>query len=474
MSTQQLRVHTTTFTYEATTEAYAFFYHFVKEYGEDQAFLLDSVTRDEIPYTSSMIGLFPILSVHGKGEKLMVQGERSVLEQLELPRQDTIEGNLSYQLDQIMAKFIVDDHLPHYAFGYLGFFGYDAIRYFEAIPATTYDDREIDDFHLQIHRMMMHFSPEKIVLYVHSFDHNERIDHEHIEQLMQKSHEGIPYFSGYQSEDLQIVEDVSFEEYVSRIEKTKAYIRAGDIFQCVISKRDRIKGTIDPLAVYGRLRGMNPSPYMFYANYGHYMLFGASPEMQVRMEDGIVQMKPIAGTSKGKGKTKEENEKLISALVADEKERAEHVMLVDLCRNDIGRIAQPGTVKVEQLLQIEEYSHVYHLVSLVKGNVREKVSSFDVFLSTFPAGTLSGAPKVRAMEIIDEIEDVHRGPYGGVIGMIDCYGNLDTAIIIRTVVVKDGVSYLQAGAGIVADSDPEQEWRECNHKLGALRATLFA
>ncbi len=469
----KVSVHTTRYEFSPETEAFALFRTFVRRYGGEQGFLLDSITGGEIKYSSSMIGLFPVLSVRGKGDKLRVQGDDTLLQIGQFPKAATIAGNLPALLDGIMAKFEVDVNLPTYAFGYLGFFGYDAIRYFEHIPETTKDDREIDDFCLQVHRVIMHFSPERIIVYMHELAGVEGPSITDIEGLMKESRETPADFAEHSSAALRVSEDVSYEDYVERIRKTKEYIAAGDVFQCVISKRIRVKGDIDTLAVYGRLRSMNPSPYMFYVSYGDYILFGASPEMQVRMENGIVQMKPIAGTSKGKGKTQEENERLKEALLSDEKERAEHVMLVDLCRNDLGRIAVPGTVNVEQLIQIEEYSHVFHLVSLITAKVRQGISSFDVFLSTFPAGTLSGAPKVRAMEIIDELEDFHRGPYGGVIGMIDCFGNLDTAIVIRTVVHQNGVSYLQAGAGIVADSNPDQEWQECNHKLGALRATLF-
>ncbi len=469
----KISVHTRRYEFSPETEAFAFFRTFVRRYGDEQGFLLDSITGNESKYSSSMIGLFPVLSVRGKGDQLRVEGDSTLLKEAQFPTTATIIGNLPALLDGIMGRFEVDAKLPAYAFGYLGFFGYDAIRYFENIPETTTDDRQIDDFYLQVHRMIMHFSPDHIVVYVHDFAGIDGPSITDIEQLMQESRESSIPFSDSLSAELQVSEDVSYEDYVERIRKTKEYIAAGDVFQCVISKRIRVEGTIDTLSVYGRLRSMNPSPYMFYVSYGDYILFGASPEMQVRMENGIVQMKPIAGTSKGKGKTKEENERLKEVLLKDEKERAEHVMLVDLCRNDLGRIAVPGTVNVEQLIQIEEYSHVFHLVSLITAKVRQGISSFDVFLSTFPAGTLSGAPKVRAMEIIDELEDFHRGPYGGVIGMIDCFGNLDTAIVIRTVVHQNGISYLQAGAGIVADSDPDQEWQECNHKLGALRATLL-
>lgn len=470
---EELRVRTTRYELKTQAEAFAFFVAFVREYGEDQAFLLDSVTDANKSYCSSMIGLFPMIAVKGKGNQLSLSGHKSVVDRLRMESSQTICGDLSTRLDAILHSFAVEVHLPAYAFGYLGFFGYDAIRYFEKIPVSTQDDRGIDDFHLQIHRIVMHITPEMTVVYVHDIDGVDGPLIEDVERIMETARTQPLFFRGYDQTKLTSHEDVSLEVYRQRVERIKEYVRAGDVFQCVISKRLRVMGDVDTLEVYGRLRKMNPSPYMFYAHYGSYLIFGASPEMQLRIEGKDVQMRPIAGTSKGKGSTPEENQRLIDDLQHDPKERAEHVMLVDLCRNDIGRIAVPGTVQVEQLLEIEEYSHVYHLVSRVSATILDGISPFDVFLSTFPAGTLSGAPKVRAMEIIDELEDVHRGPYGGIIGMFDVLGNVDTAIIIRTVVYQDNVCYLQAGAGIVADSDADQEWKECDHKLGALRATIY-
>lgn len=465
-------VRTSTYQFPTKLDAFSFFVAFVREFGEEQGFLLDSVVDAKSQYVSSMIGLFPVLEVRGKGERLTVTGESGLLQGMGIDREQKIAGDLPERLDRIFEGLSPQSGLPPYALGFLGFFGYDAVRYFETLPQRTVDDRNIDDFRLQIHRVVVHVSPEKTTVFVHEFPGVEGPGIEAVERALSACADGDPRFEGYDRTALQVMEDVSYADYVRRIERTKEYIRAGDVFQCVVSKRMRVVGTVDTLEVYGRLRKMNPSPYMFYINYGEYLVFGASPEMQVRLEGGLAQMKPIAGTTKGKGRTAAENERLVADLLSDPKEGAEHVMLVDLCRNDLGRIAEPGTVEVRQLLGVEEYSHVFHLVSHVTATVKKGVGPFEAFLATFPAGTLSGAPKVRAMEIIEELEDFRRGPYGGVIGMFDCQGNMDTAIVIRTVVYQDRVSYLQAGAGIVADSDPAQEWLECNHKLGALRATI--
>jgi anthranilate synthase component 1 len=467
-----MRVRTRTHRFTTQAEAFDLFVELVREHGEDQAFLLDSITDARTQYCSSIIGLFPLLRVAGRGKQMTVTGVESVLRELPVGRSIVVEKDLPLHLDAIQAAFAVDASLPAYSFGYLGFFGHDSIRHFEDIPANTMDDRGIDDFCLQIHRIIIHVTPETTTVYLHEFDGVEGPGIRSVVAAAERAAREQPKFEGYDRSALVVAEDVEYADYVRRIERVKEYILAGDVFQCVISKRMRITGKLDTLQAYGQLRRMNPSPYMFYANYGSYLIFGASPEMQVRVEGGMAQMKPIAGTSKGKGTTPQENQALCDALLSDPKERAEHVMLVDLCRNDLGRVAVPGSVKVEHLLEIEEYSHVFHLVSHVTARVRPEVSPFDVFLATFPAGTLTGAPKVRALQIIDELEDFHRGPYGGVIGMFDHFGNLDTAIVIRTVVCQGDVAYLQAGAGIVADSVPDQEWRECDHKLGALRATI--
>ncbi len=251
------------------------------------------------------------------------------------------------------------------------------------------------------------------------------------------------------------------------VERTLEYIRAGDIIQAVLSQRFVRPTAAGPLAIYRALRHINPSPYMFLLALGDFHLVGASPEMLVRVEDGLVEVHPIAGT-RPRGVTPEEDAVLEAELRSDEKERAEHIMLVDLARNDVGRVGVPGTVQVSQLMEVERYSHVMHLVSHVTAQLRPDRTPFDALRSCFPAGTLSGAPKVRAMEIISELEPDRRGPYGGAVGYVGFNGNLDTAITIRTVVLKDGRAYVQAGAGIVADSKPEAEYVETVNKARAL------
>jgi anthranilate synthase component 1 len=251
----------------------------------------------------------------------------------------------------------------------------------------------------------------------------------------------------------------------------KQYIYDGDIIQGVPSLRVQKATKASPFAIYRALRSINPSPYMYFLHLDDIYIVGASPELLVRVEDGIVSNHPIAGT-RPRGKDNSEDKALEEELKNDEKERAEHVMLVDLARNDVGRISEPGTVQVTQFMDIERYSHVMHLVSHVQGKLKEGLTQYDALRACFPAGTVSGAPKIRAMEIIAELEPDKRGPYAGAVGYFDFSGNIDTAIAIRTIIIKDGVAYVQAGAGIVADSVPANEYRECLNKMQAMRSAI--
>jgi len=256
-------------------------------------------------------------------------------------------------------------------------------------------------------------------------------------------------------------------EFERAVDVAREYIREGDIFQVVLSQRFSTEFEGDPFHLYRALRQVNPSPYLYYLDFEDFQLVGSSPEVLVRVEDSRAELLPIAGT-RPRGETPEEDAELADDLLADPKERAEHIMLVDLGRNDLGRIARTGTVSVDRYAFIERYSHVMHIVSSVSAEVREECTALDVLAACFPAGTVSGAPKVRAMEIIDELESTRRGPYAGAVGYIDFRGNLDTCITIRTMLVADGSIHIQAGAGIVADSDPSREFDETVNKASAL------
>jgi anthranilate synthase component 1 len=261
--------------------------------------------------------------------------------------------------------------------------------------------------------------------------------------------------------------------YVEAVRKAKAYIASGDVIQVVPSRRVSMKTRAHPLEIYRALRRINPSPYLFFLRAGDTHIIGSSPEMQVRLENDVAETRPIAGT-RGRGASPEEDERLAKDLLADPKERAEHVMLVDLARNDLGRVCRPGTVRAEDFMTVERYSHVMHIVSTVKGRLEHGKDALDLFRATFPAGTLSGAPKVRAMEIIEELETSRRGLYGGAVGYISDTGNMDMAIAIRTILLQGRTAHVQAGAGIVADSVPEKEFEESQNKLAAVVAALRA
>jgi anthranilate synthase component 1 len=290
--------------------------------------------------------------------------------------------------------------------------------------------------------------------------------------LIDKALSGIGPVENVFVQDGEIVAETdSLKEYSSKVEKIKSYIREGHIFQTVLSQRWTVKTQQNGWNLYKELRELNPSPYLFYFNFGDFEIIGSSPEMVVKQQEQKVFTCPIAGTRR-RGKTEQEDKALEAELLADEKERAEHVMLVDLARNDMGRIAEFGTVKVSQFMDVQRYSHVMHIVSLVEGRKKGEYHPFDLVASFLPAGTLSGAPKIRAMEIIDELENVRRGLYGGATGYVDFNGNMDFCITIRTMIKKDNYVYLQAGAGIVADSVPENEYQECRNKVMALAKTL--
>ncbi|MGZ6505414.1 MAG: anthranilate synthase component I family protein [Tumebacillaceae bacterium] len=478
MSVAKITVRTRQKAYPRVCESFEVFQALTETFGAQSAFLLDSVKNIHSGYCASSIALFPVLTVRVKGRQFQIDSEslaEPVLAHLAPLESDLnhFSGNVSRLLEGVVQSFDLQDRLTmgKYSFGFVGHFSYDSIRYFENIRKTTVDDRGTDDIRLQIHQVILHFEREMINVVINEIEGLPTPSFEEIEAFLHAYAE--PQFAGYDPALLRVEEDVEEATYLERVQKAKEYIREGDIFQVVLSKRNRVVGPIDTMQVYYRLKQINPSPYMYYVDYGDYKIFGTSPEMQIRLEQGVVQMRPIAGTSKGKGTRPEENIQLIERLRNDEKERAEHLMLIDLCRNDLGRVCVPGSIYVKDFMIIEEYSHVYHMVSTVEGRVEPSNNLFDIFLSTFPAGTLTGTPKVRAMEVIDELEDYDRGPYGGVLGFIDFLGNMNTAIVIRTIVQQGDTCYLQSGAGIVSDSDPQQEWHECDHKLRALRVTAF-
>ncbi len=443
-----------------------------------RAFLLESVEGGERLARYSFIGWDPFLMVRGKGNAVWMESQGKTV------REETRGFEKLRQISRDFKAVPMPD-LPPFVGGGVGFFAYDVIRQFERLPDLAEDDLGIDDYQVMYFSNVLAFDHLRHRIHIIANIFNDRsgqgLEDKYrdallrIEQTEKRLTVPISLPSPVPKEAIpEPVSNLSVEKYNRNIEIAKDHIYAGDIFQAVLSQRFAMKITCDPFDIYRALRFVNPSPYMFFLRIDNLHLVGASPEMLVKVQDGRVEYGPIAGT-RPRGETPEEDAALHRELLADEKERAEHVMLVDLGRNDLGRVCKYGSVKVTDLMRIERYSHVMHLVSSVEGELREDLDCYHALEACLPAGTVSGAPKVRAMEIIEDLEPCRRGVYGGAVGYVDFSGNLDTCIALRTLVAKDGIAYIQAGGGIVADSQPERERDESFNKASALiRAVKFA
>jgi anthranilate synthase component 1 len=376
--------------------------------------------------------------------------------------------------------------LPPLVAGAIGYFSYDMVRLIERLPRQLRDEIGLYDAMLMFYHGILAFDHVQHRLWIvrNVFTEGKgslRAKYDaavrEIKRTRRKLEEPVaaerPKKEAKTRKHAPLRVESNFErgEYLEIVRKAKSYIRAGDIFQVVLSQRFSSKTQADPFEVYRELRALNPSPYLFYLQLNDVCVAGSSPEMLVKVQGRDVFYRPIAGTQP-RGKNEAEDLRLEKQMLASEKERAEHIMLVDLGRNDLGRVCDYGTVKVEQLLTVERFSHVMHLVSSLRGQLREDVDCFDALMACFPAGTVSGAPKVRAMEIIEELERTRRGIYAGGVLYLDFAGNLDSCIALRTMVIKNGVAYVQAGGGIVADSTPEGEYQESVNKSKALLTAL--
>ncbi len=442
-------------------------------------FLLESVEGGEKWARYSFIGRNPFLIVKSRNGRNYIEDRNG---------NKTIEdGNPIEVIKTLMGKYRGADipKLPRFNGGAVGFFGYDLIRYYENLPNIPEDDLDLPESHFMFTDEVIVFDHLKqkihIIVNMHVNGNIERTYNSTTERIKAiykeilssrwKINENIKPEQNTLNKEFNFTSNISKERFCENVVRAKQYIKDGDIFQVVLSQRLCVETNHEPLDIYRVLRVLNPSPYMYYLKFNDYRIIGSSPEMLVRVEDGFAETCPIAGTRK-RGATKEEDEALEKELLADKKECAEHTMLVDLGRNDIGKVSKYGTVKVNNLMHIERYSHVMHIVTNVVGELSEDKTPFDALMSVLPAGTVSGAPKVRAMEIIDELENVKRGPYAGAIGYLSFNGNLDSCITIRTMVIKDNKAYIQAGAGIVADSVPEMEYEETLNKAKALLKAL--
>jgi anthranilate synthase component I len=442
------------------------------------AFLLESVEGGERMARYSFLGAEPSLVFRSRGRTVTIT-ENGQARTVRLSEgQDPL-----HVLEEILAevRYVELPGMPRFVGGAVGYIGYDWVRFLEPIGESTTDDLGLDDVHLLLTDTLCIFDHVRHRIRVLA---NARVNPgddldavynaavarvEELVSLLQAPRPAdLPHLP-LTGDAAPFVSNMTREQYREMILKTKEYIGAGDIIQAVMAQRFSRPLHADTFDVYRALRSLNPSPYMFYLAFENGVtLVGASPEILVTAEGSNVTVRPIAGTRK-RGATPEDDAALETELLADEKERAEHIMLVDLGRNDIGRVCDYGTVKVTDLMVVERYSHVMHIVSNVIGRLRDDKTPFDLLRATFPAGTLSGAPKVRAMQIIEELEPTRRGVYGGAIGYFSYNGNFDACITIRTLLVKDGMAYVQAGGGIVADSDPDAEYEETVNKSGAVR-----
>ncbi|HTQ59445.1 MAG TPA: anthranilate synthase component I [Candidatus Solibacter sp.] len=377
--------------------------------------------------------------------------------------------------------------LPPLVAGAIGYFSYDMVRLIERIPKRLQDDIGLYDAQLMFYHGIIAFDHLQHRLWIVRNVHTDgegslRAKYNAAVREIRKTRQLLELASPSEQpkkppkkrlSPLRVASNFRREEYLEAVRKAKSYIRAGDIFQVVLSQRFSARTQAEPFEIYRELRALNPSPYLFFLQMNDVAVVGSSPEMLVKVQGRDVFYRPIAGT-RWRGKDEAEDQRLEKEMLASEKERAEHIMLVDLGRNDLGRVCEYGTVKPEKLMTVERYSHVMHLVSSLRGRLREDVDCFDALMACFPAGTVSGAPKVRAMEIIEELERTRRGIYSGGVLYLDFAGNLDSCIALRTMVIKNGVAHVQAGSGIVADSNPEAEYQESVNKSKALLTALEA
>jgi anthranilate synthase component I len=439
---------------------------------EPRAFLLESVEGGEKVGRYTFLGVRPYMVLRARGTQITIERGR---------KKQQVEGNVFKVLDGLLREH-TPAHvpgLPPFTAGAVGFFAHDAVRQLETLPEKAKDDLKLPDCVLMFFDRLLAFDHVRHEIFViatvdvrkksprEAYDLAVR-DIEKIEKQL-AAPIGKKYLRSPKpiKGKVKVSHSVTKKQFMSTVEKIKEYIMAGDVFQCVPSLRVELEPGVPPLNIYRALRRVNPSPYMYYLRMDELTVLGTSPEMLVRVSGSKLEYRPIAGTRK-RGQDEAEDLRLEKELLADEKERAEHIMLVDLGRNDVGRVSEYGTVKVRDLMFVERYSHVMHLVSAVEGRLRSDLSPVDALAACFPAGTLTGAPKVRAMEIIEEVEPVRRGLYGGSVLYADFAGNLDSCIAIRTMLVKGKKAYVQAGAGVVADSLPESEYQECINKSQAL------
>ncbi len=454
-------------------------FHRIRE-GKD-SFLLESVKGTKRIGRYSIIGTHPFCVFASKGSEIRIR--EGIYER-------KIAGNPFAELKRLMGETPVArvEEAPFFTGGAVGLIGYDAVHFFEELPRTAVDDLEIPDLcflfvdtlvifdHVEkevilVHIPLLRHAPSETSACLRAYEEGVKRLKELYRRIM--AGEELPSLKGQRPfRSFPVVPNMAKEDYMEMVRRAKAYIKAGDIFQANLSQRLTAEiGDLDSFHLYRVLREINPSPFAAYLDFQDFQIVSSSPERLMLLKEGVVETRPIAGT-RPRGKDLAGDQAMSAELIANEKERAEHIMLIDLERNDIGRVCDYGSVRVDELMVLEEYSHVIHIVSNVRGNLHAGKDLFDLIRATFPGGTITGVPKVRCMEIIDELEPVRRGPYTGSIGWLGFNGDMDLNIIIRTFVIQNGRAHVQVGAGIVADSDPEREYYETLHKANALLQTL--
>ncbi len=445
------------------------------------AYLLESIEGGEKWARYSFLGSgSPVVVYEDRGDLLVVQGRRK--------KRIPSRGNPLERLREMMESYrpVTMPDLPPFVGGAVGYLSYDMVRTFEDLAARQKDSLNLPDFAFLLTDTMLIFDnvAQKIKVVATAYVTAKgargikaayRSATERIERMIMRLRRPLRRTRPHRRrKPVTFTANMSKADFEKMVMRTKEYIRAGDIVQAVLSQRWETNVQASPLQLYRALRVVNPSPYMYYLRIAGVELVGSSPETLVRCENGVISVRPIAGTRR-RGVNLDEDQQMERRLLADEKERAEHVMLVDLGRNDVGRVAKPGSVTVDSLMHVERYSHVMHIVSNVTGQLDTSKTAYDVLRACFPAGTVSGAPKIRAMQIIDELEPTRRGPYAGAVGYFSFSGNMDMCINIRTVVVNKHQAFIQAGAGIVADSNPEHEYEEtCNKARAMMKAVELA
>lgn len=446
---------------------------------QSHAFLLESVERGERIGRYTFLGVAPYMKVQAKGGEVVIERGKNL---------ERRQGNVMAILKELLAQrtLAILPGLPPFAAGAVGYFAYDAVRQLENIGEQAKNDLAMPDCQLMFFDRVLAFDHLRHQIHIiaaadvtaesprRAYDRSVESIDELETKLARGFRETRKPKAKMRAGKLKVRAITSRGRFLDSVERVKEYITAGDVFQTVLSQRLDFTPEVEPFNIYRALRMVNPSPYMYFLRMGETNILGSSPEMLVRVTGRKLEYRPIAGT-RPRGQDECEDLRLAHEMLEDEKERAEHIMLVDLGRNDLGRVSEYGSVKVRDLMFVERYSHVMHIVSALEGKLKEGFDALDAFAACFPAGTLTGAPKVRAMQIIEELEPVRRAVYGGSILYADFAGNLDSCIAIRTMFMKGKRAYLQAGAGIVADSDPQREYQECMNKARAvLRAVELA